>query len=119
METSIYSELKGIRCLGDILTVNATLPIVADASEYTEHLVQIGGHGVSPSLRQLRVIVGAVRLVHPAGRWVVVERNYVAFHRGEFQLQLPHEGAELPHKELQLRGLIRAGVAIFTTGADS
>lgn len=114
----MYRELSQIKYLDDIL-INTRLPIVADATEYTEQLVQINGHGVSPSLRQLRFIIGAVRLVHPAGRWVVVDRNNIAFHRRELQLQLPHKGTELPHKELQLLGLIGAAVAIFTTSTYS
>lgn len=64
------------------LEANITLPIVADATEHTEHLVQITGHGVSPSLRQLRVVVGAVRR-HPAGRRLAAERNNAALHRVE------------------------------------
>lgn len=91
-----------------------TLPVVADAGEHTQHLVQIGGHGVPPSLGELRVIIGTRRLVHPGGRRVAVQRTQVAFHRCEFKLQLTHEGTELPHEELQLRVLLRAGAATVT-----
>lgn len=92
---------------------NLTLPVVADAGEHTQHLVQVGSHGVPPSFGELRV---AVRLLHPGGGWgVVVQRGQVAFHRGELQLKLPHEGAELPHEELQPRGLLGAGAAVTTS----
>lgn len=84
-------------------------PVVAYVCEHTQHLVQVGGNGVSPSLGELRVIIGNRRLVHPAWRRVAaVQQAEVAFARRQFQLQLPHEGAELPHEELQLRGLVGA-----------
>jgi len=86
------------------------IPVVADAGEHTQHLVQVGGHGVPPSLGELRVAVG---LVHPGGRRVAVQRAQVALHRRELQLQLAHEGAELAHDELQLRGLLGAGAAAY------
>lgn len=43
------------------------LPVVSYAGEHTQHLVQVGNHGVSPSLGQLRVAFGTGRLVHPSG----------------------------------------------------
>lgn len=92
-----------------------TLPVVADAAEHTQHLVQVGGHGVPPSLGKLRVVIGTGRLLHPGRRLLAVQGTKVAFHRCELQLQLPHEGTELPHEELQSRGLLGAGAAVTTT----
>lgn len=91
--------------------VSVTLPVVADAGEHTQHLVQVSGHGVSPSLGELRVDVGTGRLVHPAGLLLVAQRAQVAFYRGKLQLQLPDERTELPHEELQPRGLLGAGAS--------
>lgn len=54
---------------------NLRLPVVANVGEHAQHLVQVGGHGVSPSLGELRVIIGTGRLAHPAGRRVAVERT--------------------------------------------
>ena len=101
------------------LEAGFTIPVVADVGEHTQHLVQVGGHGVSPSLGELRVVIGTRGLVHPARRRVAVERANVAFHRGEFQLQLPHEGTELAHEELQSRGFLGAGATAATTAAYS
>lgn len=96
-----------------------TLPVVAYAGEHKQHLVQVGGHGVSPSLGQLRVVIGTGRLVHPGGRRVAAQRTKVTFHRREFQLQLTDEWTELPHEELQSRCLLRAGAAAVTTATYS
>lgn len=92
--------------------VNSTIPVVTDAGEDAQHLVQVGGHGVSPSLGELRVAIG---LVHPVGRLAAVQGAEGALHRGQFQLQLPHEGAELAHEKLQLWGLLGAGAAAVAT----
>lgn len=88
------------------------LPIVADAGEHTQHLVQVGGHGVPPPLVRL---LAAGRLLHPGCRRVVAQRAEVSFH--QLQLQLPHEGAELPHEELQLGRLIGTGAVTAAAAA--
>ena len=92
-------------------TANVTVPVVADACDHTQHLVQVGGHGVPPSLGELRVAVRTGWLVHPGGGRVVAQGAEIAFYRREFQLQLPHERTELPHEELQPRGLLGTGAA--------
>ena len=93
----------------------SALPVVANAGEDTQHLVQVGGHGVSPSLGELRVAVGTGRLVHSWGGRVVVQRAQITLHGGEFKLQLPHERTEFPHEELQSGRLLGGTGAVEAT----
>lgn len=78
--------------------------------EHNHHLVQVGGDGVFPSRRELRVIDGGDgKLVHPFQRRLLLAQEVdIVLARRQLQLQLPHEVAELPHDELQFRGLLGA-----------
>lgn len=87
-----------------------SLPIVSDACQNTQNLVQVGGCGVFPSLRQLRVAVGVLRLLHPGGGRVVAQGAEVAFHRSDFQLQLSHKRAKLSHEKFQFLAFFGARI---------